>query len=1197
MIRYALTAFEVLAGWLILSGCNDKNYRLQLLSQTRTGIDFVNAIIENDSINQLDLENIYNGGGVGIGDFNNDALPDLFFTGNLVSNRLYLNRGKMKFEDITAQAGTTGEGRWCSGAALVDINNDGWLDIHVSATLKNNSSDRQNLLYVHQGLNKSGLPEFREMAHEYGLADESHTTQAVFFDYDNDGDLDVYLVVNEIDERISPYLYRPVMKNGQNPSTGKLYRNDFNEQLNHPVYTDVSKTAGIMTEGYSHMASIVDINHDGWKDIFVSNDFLTNDLLWINNCDGTFTDRAKEYFKHTSANSMGNEVNDVNNDALPDFLTLDMNPEDNYRRKMMLLPNQYQVYQNTERYGYTYQYVRNTLQVNQGRGLLEQDSAGLPVFSETGYYSGFHATDWSWTPVVTDLDNDGYRDVFITNGFPRDITDHDFAVFRNMAHKVASKGQILSQIPEVKLHNYVFQNKGDLRFSDVSEAWGITVPSFSNGAAYADLDLDGDMDIVINNINDPASVYKNLSRELNPESSNYIQFSFDGSAKNRQGFGAQVTIYFDGTLQWWENNPYRGYLSTILPVAHFGLGTEQLVDSVIVQWSGGLSQTLYNLPANRQINLKQSDAHEITRTKPEKAPSNRVFTEITRKAGIHFTHPEEDFIDFNIQKLLPHKFSEYGPALAAADLNGDGLDDMVSGGSTGNSAMLFFQSASGTFKMKPLITNADKITKPEEDTGILIFDADGDLDNDLYIVSGGYEYPPGSENYTDRLYLNKGKGQFVLAADALPENNSSKFCIRAADYDRDGDLDLFISGRVEPWHYPKPVSSFLYRNDSKPDLIRFTDVTAELAPSLDKIGMVCDALFTDYNNDGWVDLVLAGEWMPITFLQNKNGRFSDQTALSGLKSKTGWWNSIVAGDFDQDGDMDYVLGNLGENSFYKASETHPASVYAADFDNNGSFDAFPAVFLPASQENQALYEFPAHSRDDAVKQMIGMRVRFQNYKSYAVAAINQVLPAEGLQQALVLQATTFQSAVCLNEGNGRFSPHPLPVQAQLSILNGMLVDDFTGDGNLDILAIGNDYGTEVSVGRYDALNGLLLEGDGSGGFQALTIAQSGFYVPGNGKGLSGLRGAGGEYLVVASENRGPLRLFLHKSADIAFSPNTDETYAILELLNGKKRKIEFFSGSSFLSQSVPMFLVNSKISSARFYNCRNEQTRMESFNN
>lgn len=1159
---YLLIALAFLA-----TSCTKSGTLFELIGSDRSGIKFNNQIVENDSVNQLDNENVYNGAGVGIGDFNNDGLPDIFFSGNLVPCRLYLNRGNFRFRDVTDEAGINSNNKWCRGVAVVDINNDGLPDIYVSATQKSRPADRRNMLFINQGLNKNKIPVFRDEAAEYGLDDSSFTTQADFFDYDNDGDLDVYLVVNEINQRISPYLFRPVMKRGSNPSTGKLFRNDFDSVLNHPVFKDVSREAGIQTEGYSHSAIITDINRDGWKDIYVGNDFLANDLLWINNRNGTFTNELNKYFRHTSANSMGNDIEDINNDGLMDVVSLDMNPEDNYRKKMMLPPISYQQYQNTERFGYNYQYVRNVLQLNQGE-CVQDDSVCRPVFSEIGYYAGISATDWSWTPLLTDFDNDGYRDLIISNGFPKDVTDHDFGMYRMKAFNSTPKEVMLKQIPEVKIHNYAYRNNSDLTFKDVSHEWGMTNPTFSNGAAYADLDNDGDMDIVLNNINDEASLYRNYSRERNSEKAHFIRIRLRGDAKNRDGLGTWIQIWYDkGKTQVWECSPYRGYLSSIENVAHFGLGEVKLVDSVNVKWPDGKMYVFRNIAADQVISADHSDAKIEYSWNKKTTSDSSLFTDVTHSSGISHVYQESDFCDFNIQKLLPHKFSENGPSLAAGDLNGDGLDDIVSGGSSDNCALLFLQQRNGSFVTRKLTSESRPASKPQDDAGILLFDADGDGDNDIYIASGGYENESGTRSYQDHFYVNDGKGHFTENTEAFPANFTSKSCVRAADFDHDGDQDLFIGGRVDPWNYPKPVSSFIFRNDSHEGMIRFTDVTAEVAGDLNNAGLVTDALFTDFNNDGWQDLILAGEWMPLTFMKNENGKFVNITSSTGIGNKTGWWTSLASGDFDNDGDMDYIAGNLGLNSFYRASEKYPVSVYAADFDNNGSYDAFTSIYLAASQQDSTKIPVPVNGRDDAIKQMISMRARFQNYRSYAMAGIDKLFTEDQLKKTLKLSANTFESSYIRNDGDGRFTLIPLPAQAQLSALNGIVADDFDDDGNLDVLFNTNDFGTEVSTGRYDALSGLALEGDGHGNFAALTIARSGIFIPGNGKAMIAVRSASGRYLVAAGQNRSSLKLFELNGRPELIPVLTSETSAEISLADGRKRRAEF-SGSSFLSQSA-----------------------------
>jgi hypothetical protein len=1182
MMKILYSIFFVLSLTAMFS-CKKKPL-FEQISSSHSGIGFNNLITESDSINPLDLVNIYNGGGVGIGDFNKDGLQDIYFTGNMVSNRLYINKGDFKFEDVTETAGVTGSGRWGRGVAVIDINNDGLTDIYVCNTIKADSLNRQNYLYVNQGNDKDGNPRFTDMAREYGLTAGAQSTMASFFDCDNDGDLDMYLTVNTASASYNPGVFGPA-NYSSNHSTGRLYRNDWNAHLKHGVFTDVSKQAGITLDGYGHGATTVDFNDDGWKDIYVSDDFISNNILYINNHNGTFTNRSSEYFKHTSYNSMGQDVIDINNDGLADVIELDMNPEDNYRKKMMLGPASYQTFQNFDIYGYQYQYVRNTLQLNQGPRLGQQGKIGAPIYSEIGFLSGIAQTDWSWTPVVTDFNNDGYRDIIVTNGFPKDVSDHDFMTFRQEAYAVTAKTKVLEQIPEIKLHNYAFANNGDLTFSDVSTNWGLDLPTFSNGAVYADLDNDGAMDMVINNVNDKALIYRNTSRDDDESlaKSHYLQVVFNGDKQNVDGLGALVNIYYDKDKQQaFENIPYRGYLSSMQNIAHFGLGKLVKVDSVIVKWQNGKKQKLVNVKADQKLTVNIANANNNYSLAKPLIAANALFKEVTDSVGVTYTSKDISYIDFNIQKLLPHKLSEYSPALAVGDIDNNGLDDMVIGGNAYSQAQVFLQMPNGKFKQRPLIPGAAKPVAFYKDTGILLFDANGDGQLDLYTASGGYDAAADSPEYQDRLYINDRKGNFTLTTSAIPANLTSKLCVRACDYNKDGKPDLFVSGRVKPWEYPKPVSSIILRNDSQNGQAKFTDVTATVAPALINAGLICDALFTDFDNDGWQDLIMAGEWMPVTFLKNEHGRFKNITAEIGVSNKLGWWNSIVAGDFRHTGRTDYIVGNMGQNSLIQASDEYPVYITAKDFDNSKAYSAIPSIFL-LDQSGQKK-EFPMQGRDDMVKQMISMKKKYTNYRSYATATMQDLLTPEQLKGALRLKANTLKSCYLRNDGNNKFTLIPLPVEAQVSALNGMETGDFDGDGNLDVVMNGNDFGTEGSIGRYDALNGLMLKGDGKGGFKAQSILQSGIYIPGNGKALVKLRDTKNHTLLAASQNKDKLKLFQLTATAKTINALPDDAYVIINYKNGKTAKQELYYGNSFLSQSARFVTLSNDVKSITIFN-------------
>ncbi|WP_209404968.1 VCBS repeat-containing protein [Pseudozobellia sp. WGM2] len=1124
--------------------CQDSNTLFKLHSANRTGIEFNNLLTESDTLNILNQANIYNGGGIGVGDFNNDGLIDAYFAGNMVSNKLYLNQGNFNFKDVTKEALVDGQGHWSTGISVVDINADGWLDIYVAASFRNDPERRTNLLYINKGTNKKGIPIFEESAKSYGLDDDGYSTQGYFFDYDQDGDLDMYLVTNEIYDSRTPIRYRAKLTDGSAKNTDRLYRNNGDH-----TFTNVSKNAGITIEGWGHAANISDFNGDGWPDIYVANDFVSNDLLYINNQDNTFTNQLDNYFKHTAWNAMGTDVVDFNNDGFPDVISLEMLPENNLRKKRMLSGNEYYNYINNQQYSYNYQYVRNVLQLSSG-----PTPNGHPVFTDQAFMSGIYQTDWSWCPLAADFDNDGYKDLIITNGLPKDVTDLDYIAYESgqTAGAQSYTLEMTDRLPVVKLANYSFKNIDGSRFENTSKKWGLNQKSFSNGGVYADLDNDGDLDVLVNNINDTAFVYENT---LNV-SDGHVSVSIKGPANNPDGYGASIKVYSNGKMQYFEHYPIRGYLSTHDSRIHLGIGNAAQVDSLRVQWPDGKSQVLSNIVKN-QITVDYSNATSTKESKP--SFDNSIFSDASSEHQLVYTPKETDFSDFNIQPTIPHKLSQYGPGIAVGDIDGNGHDDLYIGGSSDNPGVFFIQNSDGTF-----IKDANRFSQKEdilyEDMGVLFFDADNDNDFDLYLVSGSYEIPARHEISNDRFFLNDGKGYFTRANN-LPKDFTNGSCVKAADFDGDGDLDLFIGGRVVSAAYPQAPESFLFRNDNG----QFVDVTETYSPKLKRIGMVTDAMWSDFDMDGKPDLILAGEWMPITFFKNTGDSLVQ--IKTGIEDRKGWWNSLVAGDFDNDGDMDYVAGNLGLNTNYEATPEEPMTIIAKDMDKNGSFDG--TVFCYMMGDDGIRKPYPIPSRDDLVGQVVSMRKKFPTYTSYGMAEMDQLWTEVQKEGAIILEANEMRTSFIENKGNGQFAMSPLPNEAQAAPIYGMMAEDINEDGYLDILMVGNDYGMDPYSGRHDAFNGLCLLGSKNSGFQPMQLQNSGFYVKGDAKGLAKVHIADQKDLYVATQNQDEL-IVLQKDSNktknwVHIQP--DDFSADIWFKDGRRRRVEFQYGSSYLSQS------------------------------
>lgn len=1034
------------------------------LKPNDTKVTFLNKLTEDENLNVLTYEYFYNGGGVAIGDFNNDGLQDLYFTGNMVQDRIYLNEGNLKFRDMTSKSGIIEKTGWKTGVTLVDINQDGWLDIYVSYSGNGDIESRRNKLYLN-----NGDFTFTEKASDYGLDIPSHTTHAVFFDFDKDGDLDCYLLNHNVRE-FKRFDAAAVKAMRDNFAGDMLLRNESGK------FVDVSQSAGIKGNplGFGLGVAVGDVNQDGWPDILVGNDYIEQDYFYINNGDGTFTDRMEQSMGHISYFSMGNEIVDINNDGLPDLITLDMLPEDNRRQKLLYGPENYENYQKMLDNQFYHQLMRNMLQLNNGDG----------TFSEIGQLSGISNTDWSWAPLGADFDNDGWKDIFITNGYLRDYTNMDFMKFyadqelKKDSENESALMDILKQMPSTATSNYIFKNQGNLRFENKSKDWGFSAPLLSNGAAYADLDNDGDLEIVTNNINERASIYRNDS---DPENHQYLQIQL-GKNFPVAATGAQLWVYSQGNVQFQELNPSRGFQSAMYAPLHFGLGNINVVDSLKIVWANNLTQTLYQVPGNQILVLNPEEAVE----KHSWEPSHKISPYFTAlEDSLPYDHIEDDYNDFKRQLLIPNMLSHQGPHLTQADINGDGLMDFYASGAKRQAGVLLVQQKDGTWihSQQPEL-DQDFMN---EDTDALFFDADNDGDLDLYVVSGGFAYLELDVLLQDRLYLNDGKGNFTRATDQLPAFWVSSSNVASIDIDNDGDLDLFVGGRVKAGRYPEPVSSRILINDGEGN---FSDGTAKHAPFLENYGMVTDAVVMDVDHDGWMDMVVIGEWMPIQLLKNNQGVLV-QEEIPGIDRETfGWWNRVVAEDLDNDGDLDLVIGNFGWNNQLNPTENEPVEIVFDDFDQNESLDPFLTYYVQG-------ISYPLVSRDEALNQLFSLRRKFRDYQSFADATMDDLLTPEQLSKAVRFKANDFSSVVLENRGDGTFSWHELPVGAQFAPIYAIGLLDVDGDGLKDLILGGNQSYTRIKIGKMDANHGMLFMNQGNFQFDYVPQFESGLSVIGD----------------------------------------------------------------------------------------------------
>jgi enediyne biosynthesis protein E4 len=1069
-----------------------------------TGVRFENRLTETRDFNVFTYRNFYNGGGVATADLNGDGLPEVVLTSNQGGPRLYLNLGSFRFRDITEKAGIKfkGAGAWVTGVTIADVNGDGLLDIYLCYAGNGTPEQRANELWINQGIGRDSVPHFREMAEQYGVADQGYSTQAVFFDYDRDGLLDLFVLNN------SP---RPVVSFSTNNTRG--VRNQFGgHRLYHNEgghFVDVSSKAGIFGSEIALGLGVVatDVNRDGWPDLYVANDFFEQDYLYINNHDGTFTESVGRAMPSISYFSMGMDIADINNDGWPDVYTTDMLPEDDRRLKTTSNFESWDVYQQRVKNNFQHQFMRNMLQLNNGNG----------TFSDIGQLANVARTDWSWSALIADFDLDGYKDIFVTNGIMRDVTSQDYIAFLGSGQtmRAATQGrrvdfmQLIKAMTSTRLPNYAFHNNGNLTFTNQSAAWGLNTPGFSSGAAYADLDGDGALDLIVNNVNDTVSIYRNNAR-ASPGKPHYLQVRLEGQGANRFAIGAKVWLTIDGQTLYQELEPTRGFQSSSDYVLTFGIGPRDTVPALNVEWPDGRVSALVNVASNRRVTVRQSESGPATLATSVRDTVMPLFTDVTDRTHLDFVHHENAFVDFEREPLMPKLVSTEGPFMAVADVNGDGLDDIFIGGAKNQPGKLLIQQRDGRF----VSSSAQEFEKDSisEDLGAVFFDANGDGRPDLYVVSGGNEFGEGAPALQDRLYLNDGGGKFHKAEGYLPPETNSGSRVAAADFDGDGHIDLFVGGRVVPWRYGIDPPSMLLRNDGHG---HFSDVTDKVAPELRHVGMVTDAVWRDVDGDGRPDLIVVGEWMPITIFKNTREGKLERMTVRGLEKSDGWWNRIIAGDFTGHGRVDFIVGNMGLNGRLRASPTEPTSMYVGDFAGTGFVEQIITTYTNG-------VSYPVTMRDELIKAVPSLAQRFPTYASYAQKKISDIFSPAELARAVTKNAYTFATSLVQNNGDGSFTLVPLPTEAQLAPVYGILAADVDGDGHTDLLLGGNFDGLQPEFGRMSASYGLLLRGDGKGSFAPVRGTRSGFVVEGQTRDIQRVRTAQGDLYVVARNNDRPL---------------------------------------------------------------------------